>query len=201
MEIKMNNIDFIKSRRSVRKYKSTQVKKEDIITILETAHCAPSAMNQKPWEFLVITGEKILIMGEIFLPIVEQFASGWKPSNVKDSITRDEFISFSRNYGGAPVVIIVLFEKQDLPNFQKAFLESASAAMENLLLAATALGLGTCWMTGPLIDETALRKLLDIPESKEIVAVTPLGYPVETTGPVSHQYSEPELQGKIRWIE
>jgi nitroreductase len=197
----MEHIDFIKSRRSVRKYKSTLVKKEDIITILETAHCAPSAMNNKPWEFLVITGEKILTMGEIFLPIVEQFTSGWKSSNVKDSITRDEFISFSQNYGGAPVVIIVLFEKQDLPNFQKAYLESASAAMENLLLAATSLGLGTCWMTGPLINETPLRKLLSIPESKEIVAVTPLGYPVETPRPVSNQHTEPDLQEKIRWIE
>lgn len=197
----MKYIDFIKSRRSIRKFKPTQVKREDIITILETAHYAPSAMNHKPWEFLVITGEKILRMGEIFFPIVEQFSAGWKSSNVQDTISREEFLSFARNYGGAPVVIIVLFERQELENFQKAYLESACAAMENLLLAATALGLGTCWMTGPLADEVSLREILNIPKSKEIVAVTPLGYPVETPKSTYEQQFGPELQKKIRWIE
>jgi nitroreductase len=51
------------------------------------------------------------------------------------------------------VVIVVLTDAADAPNFRRANIESASAAMENLLLAATALGLGTCWMTGPLQDE------------------------------------------------
>lgn len=197
----MDFIDFIKSRRSVRKYKPTQVRREDIITILEIAHSAPSAMNHKPWEFLVITGEKILKMGEKFFPIVEQFSAGWKSSNVQDTISREEFLSFARNYGGAPVVIIVLFERQEHANFQKAYLESACAAMENLLLAAAALDLGTCWMTGPLADEVSLRELLDIPKSKEIVAVTPLGYPVENPRTNPQQQLGPELQKKIRWIE
>ena len=197
----MEIIDVIQSRRSVRKYRSDPVRREDIITILEAAHSAPSAMNHKPWEFLVITGEKVLKMGESFLPIVEQFSAGWKSSNVNGSISRDEFLTFARYYGGAPVVIVILFEKQALPNFQKAYLESASAAMENLLLAATALGLGTCWMTGPLADEESLREILDIPETKEIVAVTPVGYPVEEPGQVSTPTLIPNLENKIRWIE
>ncbi len=201
MDSNMDIIDVIKSRRSVRKYRSDPVRREDIITILEAAHSAPSAMNHKPWEFLVITGEKILKMGENFLPIVEQFSAGWKLSNVQGSISRDEFLTFARYYGGAPVVIVILFEKQSHENFQKAYLESASAAMENLLLAATARGLGTCWMTGPLADEESLRRIIEIPETKEIVAVTPVGYPLETPGPVPDQYSGGDLESKIRWIE
>ncbi len=197
----MDIINVIKSRRSVRKYRSDPVRREDIITILEAAHAAPSAMNHKPWEFLVITGEKILEMGESFLPIVEQFSAGWKSSNVGGSISRNEFLTFARYYGGAPVVIMIVYEKQSIPNFQKAYLESASAAMENMLLAATALGLGTCWMTGPLADEESLRGILDIPERNEIVAVTPVGYPLETPGSGADQYSGTDLESKIRWIE
>ena len=75
------------------------------------------------------------------------------------------------------MVIVVLTDTANTPDFFKANIESASAAMENLLLAATALGLGTCWMTGPLRDEAALRRILSIPDTKEIVAVTPLGFP------------------------
>lgn len=85
------------------------------------------------------------------------------------------------------------------PALRKANLESASAAMENLLLAATALGLGTCWMTGPLRDEQALRGILAIPEVKEIVAVTPLGYPQGT--PNDQPRLDPALKQKVWWVE
>ena len=197
----MEIFHVIRNRRAVRDYQSTPVKREDIITILEAADQAPSAMNRKPWEFLVITGEKIQKMGESYLPIVERFSANWNPTYTKSTTTREEFIAFSRNYGGAPVVIVVLIEAQKLPNFRKAFLESASAAIENMLLAAFALGLGTCWMTGPLDDEKSLRIILEIPETKEIVAITPLGYPMEIPGTRESQEAGSELLGKIRWIE
>jgi len=71
--------------------------------------------------------------------------------------------------------------------------------MQNLLLAATALGLGTCWMTGPLQDENELKCILEIPKDKEIVAVTPLGYPDGITeAPPRH---DPALERNVRWVE
>jgi nitroreductase len=59
-------------------------------------------------------------------------------------------------------------------------LESVAAAFTQLLLAAANEGLGTCWMTGPLNNEAELRAVLDIPATKELVCLTPLGYADES---------------------
>jgi nitroreductase len=92
-----------------------------------------------------------------------------------------------------------MIHTDDNPNFRKADLESASAAMENLLLAATALGLGTCWMTGPLRDEKTLRRILSVPDDREIVAITPLGYPEKISA--APPRIDPAMEQKARWVE
>ncbi|MDD1694489.1 MAG: nitroreductase family protein [Methanoregula sp.] len=194
----MDVFEAIHERRAVRKYLPDPVPKTDIHTILDAANWAPSAMNRQQWEFLVVTGKKIREMGKIYQEIIEEYTKNWDPSPLRGSLSREEFIRFAGNYGGAPVVIVVLTDAADTPDFFKANIESASAAMENLLLAATALGLGTCWMTGPLRDEKALRRILSIPENKEIVAITPLGYPEGT--PNDQPRLDPGLEEKIRWV-
>jgi len=189
----------IKTRRAVRRYRPTPVKKEDIAKVLSAANWAPSAMNRQQWEFIVVTGKKILEMGESYRAIIEEFTRNWDPSPLRGSLSREEFLRFAATYGDAPVVIVVLTDAAESDDFRKANLESASAAMENLLLAATALGLGTCWMTGPLRDEAALRRVLGIPATKEIVAVTPLGYPLGSRG--FQPRLDPDLKTKVRWVE
>ena len=195
----MNVIEAIHRRRAVRQYRPDPVKKEDIHTVLDAANWAPSGMNRQPWEFVVITGKKILEMGESYRRVSEEYTKNWDVSPMRGSLTKEEFIRFAETYGSAPVVIVVLTDKDDNPDLRKANLESASAAMENLLLAATELGLGTCWMTGPLRDEKALRGILAIPDEKEIVAITPLGYPQEI--PREQPRLDPRLERKVRWVE
>jgi nitroreductase len=195
----MNVIEAIHRRRAVRQYCPDPVKKEDIHTVLDAANWAPSGMNRQPWEFLVVTGKKILDMGESYRRVSEEYTRNWDASPTRGSFTKEEFIRFAETYGGAPVVIVVLTEKDNNPDLRKANFESASAAMENLLLAATELGLGTCWMTGPLRDEKALRGMLAIPEEKEIVAITPLGYPQAIPG--EQPRLDPWLERKVRWVE
>jgi nitroreductase len=189
----------IHTRRAVRKYLPDPVPKEEIRRILDAANWAPSAMNRQQWEFVVVTGKKIAEMGNSYRVIVEEFTRNWDASPMRGSLSREEFIRFAGTYGGAPVVIVVLTDVADTADFRKANLESASAAMENLLLAATALGLGTCWMTGPLRDENALRRILAIPDDKEIVAVTPLGYPEGTPG--DQPRLDLALERNVRWVE
>jgi nitroreductase len=195
----MELFEAIHTRRAVRKYLPDPVLKTDIHTILDAANWAPSAMNRQQWEFLVVTGKKIRGMGESYRAIIEEYTKNWDPSPLRGSLSREEFIRFAGNYGGAPVVIVVLTDTADTDDFRKANIESASAAMENLLLAATALGLGTCWMTGPLRDEKALRRILAIPDTKELVAVTPLGYPAGE--PAGQPRLDPGLEQKVRWVE
>jgi nitroreductase len=195
----MEILEAIRSRRAVRQYRPDPVKKEDIHTILDAANWAPSGMNRQPWEFIVVTKGKIREMGKSYHSTLTEYLENWDISPMRDSITKEAFIRFAEIYGGAPLVIVVLVKADPLPNFRKADLESASAAMENLLLAATALGLGTCWMTGPLRDEKTLRTTLAIPPDREIVAITPLGYPEEI--PRDQPRLDPALDQKVRWVE
>jgi nitroreductase len=195
----MNVIEAIHRRRAVRKYCPDPVRKEDIHTILDAANWAPSGRNLQQWEFIVVTGKKIREMGESYQAVSEEYTQNWDSSPMRGSLSREEFIRFAGTYGGAPVVIVVITDITDIPAFHKMNIESASAAMENLLLAATSLGLGTCWMTGPLRDEKALHRILAIPDDKEIVALTPLGYPQGT--PKDQPRLDPTLERKVRWIE
>ncbi len=193
----MEFFDLIKNRRSIRKYRTQPVDKEDILKILDAANWAPSAMNLQPWEFIVVSGESLKPLANSYKSVVEEFTS--KLEDDGEIISNDEFIKFASNFGGAPIIIVVLTKASDESNERKAYLESASAAMENLILAAADLGLGTCWMTGPLRDALSLRRILDIPPNKELVAVTPLGYPDEV--PIPLPRIDAELKQKIRWID
>jgi len=195
----MDVIKAIFHRRAVRLYRSDPVSREQVHAVLDTANQAPSGLNRQPWEFLVVTGEKIREMGKSYHSTLTEYLNNWEASPMSRSLSRDEFIRFSETYGGAPVVIVVLVKADPIQNFRKADLESASAAMQNLLLAATALGLGTCWMTGPIRDEKTLRQILAIPDDREIVAVTPLGYPEKI--PDAPPRHDPDLVNKVRWVE
>lgn len=127
-------------------------------------------MNWQPWEFIVVSGDLIKPLGNSFRDAVEKMIG-----ESEETDFNDEFAEFAAHYGGAPVVIVVLTKTSSELNEKKASIESASAAMQNLILAAADLGLGTCWMTGPLRNERSMRDILDIHDDKEIVAVTLLG--------------------------
>ena len=143
----MEFFDVIKSRRAVRKYKPDMVSKEDIVKILDAGNWAPSGRNLQQWEFVVVSGEKKREIGESYAAIAAGYTADWEAS------ARESFINYARTYGRAPHIIVVLTDASDVPGIRKMHLETGSAAMENIVLAARALGLGTCWMTGPLQDE------------------------------------------------
>jgi nitroreductase len=195
----MDVFEAIRRRRAVRHYRPDPVSREKILTVLDAANQAPSALNRQQWEFLIVTGKKILEMGRSYRSTLDEYLAHWDASPMRGFITRNEFIRFAETYGSAPVVIVVLTPTDEIANFRKANLESASAALENLLLAATAVGLGTCWMTGPLRDEKTLRRILPVPDNREIVAITPLGYPEEI--PPAPPRIDPALEQKARWVE
>jgi len=190
---------LVKSRRSVRKYKSQAVAKEDILKILDAANWAPSAMNWQPWEFIVISGERLKQLGDSYKKVVNSFSQELYQKDDSKVISGDEFIKFAASYGGAPVIIVLLVKTANTPDAQNANIESGCASMQNLVLAAANLGLGTCWMTSPLDDESTLRHILDIPNDRKMVAVTPLGYP--DTTPEALPRKDPALKDIIKWLD
>jgi nitroreductase len=199
----------IKTRRSVRKYKSKPVPKESILEVLEAANLAPSATNRQPWEFLVVHRSYLdgldQLLREAFAGRVAGVSEDTLRHAIKDlPIPVDKngdklkgLGHFYRTLGGAPVAIVVYVPKETDPWVWKNNISDASAATENLLLAAWDKGLGTCWLTGPLKTRAdMIASFLGIDEDREIVAIVALGYP-------DHKPTMPPKQNvnqKVRWI-
>jgi nitroreductase len=173
----MQVYEAIRDRRSVRRYKKDPVPREVIERIMDMAVWAPSGMNRQNWFFLVITGEKKASLVEIiaksyrFIEPVLQKVFAEKPGAIQ--FTK----AFFERLGDAPVVIFAYYTATK--EKAETSIQSVAAAVQNLLLAAHAEGLGACWMTGPLHVADEINEFLAI-EDKTLVAVISLGYPDET---------------------
>lgn len=160
----------IYTRISVRKFKPTPVEKEKILAVLRAAMQAPSAGNQQPWEFYVVTDPKKLEA----LSSASQYATPVKK---------------------APVAIVAAYRK-DLWMPVYADIDM-SIAMENLWLETTTQGLGGVWLgIAPLEDRMEyVEKIVGIPENQRAFALFPLGYPDENR-PQQDRYDE----NRIHWM-
>ena len=174
----MDTREALMTRRSIRRYKADPIPENDLKEILEAGLAAPSAINLQHWYFVAVQSPEALeevrqIMGgvvEKFTPVLEQrFAR--HPEQV--GIT-NKFLS---TLGGAPVCVLVFLLKPDYPDRDGA-MQSVSAAIENLMLAAWEKGIGSCWMSaaqrmgfGPEIQAKYA------PGKGEFVSAIALGYP------------------------
>ncbi|MFA5164508.1 MAG: nitroreductase family protein [Candidatus Omnitrophota bacterium] len=177
-------LSVIYRRHSIRQFRDTPVGDELIRTVLDAANKAPSAHNQQSWKFIVIKGEKKRELAEL---VTEQSANFPKPSS---SILR----MAARSIISAPVVIAVMntgtliahgtelfsIEKDKAADFFRTMeIQSSAAAVENLLIAATSLGLGSVWLGVLFLIKDKVLEFFG--EAKgEFMAVIPVGYPLET---------------------
>ena len=155
----MDALQAIMTRRSVRSYTPQSVSPDLIIKLMEAAMQAPSACNQQPWQFIVITDRKTLDE----LPTIHPHAE----------MTRQ-----------AALAVIVCGDLS-LENCKGYWAQDCSAATQNLLLAAHALGLGAVW-TGiyPVEDRVAaFRKTFGLPAHVVPLCLVPIGYPAEPVPP------------------
>lgn len=147
-------MNHIYSRVSIRKYQDRPVEKEKTFAILKAAMQAPSAANQQPWEFYVVTNKEKLAA----LSTVHPYAGMTK---------------------NAPAAIVAVYRKDCmLPAYAQIDL---SIAMENLWLETDAQGLGGVWLGIAPQEERmqAVEKILDIPDTLRAFAIFPYGYPAE----------------------
>lgn len=189
----MEFYDVVHKRRAIRQFKPDMVPQDVVMRVLDAANWAPSGMNMQQWGFIVASGEKKKQLGECYGKAAEKMFQGM------DEERRKMMVNSAREFNGAPIVIVALTVADPNPFQGKMHLESASAALENLLLAACAEGLGTCWALGPLLEEAEIRRILNIPPEKEIVALTPLGYPA--VDPPAPLREDPDLAKKFTWVE
>ena len=178
----MNTMDAIFARRSVRSYKSEPIPDDVLSDILEAGLYAPSAVDLQPWYFVAVKSEEAMrrllqIMADVsekMRPVLEaRFANN--PEVVQDT-TR-----FLLQLGGAPVCVLAFQYKSDYKKTMESIVESVSAAIENMLIAATEKGLGSCWLTAPL--ETGMAEELRqafAPNNGRLLAVVTFGYAERT---------------------
>lgn len=181
-------LETIKRRHSVRLFTNEPIPDEYLHTILNAANMAPSAHNQQSWRFIIIKGQKKKELVELVNSKAAEFP---KSSSVLLRMA-------SRSIAGAPVVIAVantgeliehgtkLFQidqEQAFDFFRTMEIQSSAAAVQNLLLAATSLGLATVWLGILFLIKDEVLELLG--ERKgEFMAVIPIGYPAkESNGP------------------
>jgi len=145
--------DAIATRRSIRQFQDRPVAEEHIQALIEAAMQAPSAGNQQPWHFVVITDRMQL-----------------------DAIP--SFHPYSKMLLQAPVAILVCGDPAGAP-WPDFWVQDCSAATQNLLLAARDRGLGTVWTGVYPVEErmAGCRRLLEIPEHILPFALIPVGWP------------------------
>ncbi|MHB9032583.1 MAG: nitroreductase family protein [Anaerolineae bacterium] len=150
-------LDAIFRRRSIRRYADTPVEADKLHLLLEAAMAAPSACNLKPWEFIVVTEPE-------------------QVNRLRACIGRTN----GRTYN-APAVLVVCGNTGKIPWQGDAGQLDCAAAIENLMIAAPALGLGTVWIGD--FDPPAVKALLGIPEQVQVISLVCLGYPAEAKEP------------------
>jgi coenzyme F420-0:L-glutamate ligase/coenzyme F420-1:gamma-L-glutamate ligase len=180
-------LDLVRSRRSIRRYDGQPVPRELIDQLLEAAIWAPSAHNRQPWRFAVVTGTEV--KARLATAMGARLRADLARDGVSpDAIERDTTRSYAR-ITGAPVVILVCLSMADMdayPDTRRKRAEYTMAvqgtamAVQNLLLAAHAAGLGACWMCAPLFCPDIVRETLDLPADWEPQALITLGWPAET---------------------
>jgi nitroreductase len=185
-----DHIRFIKERRSIRNFKAIMPKDEEIIQIIESAGYAPSPTNLQPWKFLIIKSESI--KRKMVEAVQRKIGSRIQETKNTPSDELTDYCSYFTFFQNAPVIIVPLYKPYPssvyaylMDEEEEEFLDmgnalgimSASAATQNLLLAAHSLGLGGCWMHGPLWARAELREILGVKEPWEILAIVPIGVP------------------------
>ncbi len=184
--------NILRARRSIRVFRDEPVSDDAVLRLLEAAQVAPSAGNRQPFRWMVV--RRADTKRRMVEAVKEEIAD-------RIRITRPDLLSDADGYASqvvgfvhAPVVIVPVYlswrgtgVSSSSPPIGSSVLDadlrdnlfSVAAAITQMLLAATAVGLGACWMTGPLVAESRLVSLLGISPGWRMAGVIPLGIPDE----------------------
>lgn len=148
----------LKERRSVRSYRDEPVEEEKLTKVLEAARVSPSAGNRQQWKFMVVKDTE-------------------KRKRLAEAACGQSFIA------QAPVVLVACATEAEaiMTCGQPAYTVDVSIAFAYMILQACELGLGTCWIGA--FHEDEVKKILSVPESIRVVAMSPLGYSAHPISP------------------
>ena len=191
----MDMLELIKSRRSIRVFEQEKPSRTVIQECLEAAIWAPNPTNQQPWEFIVLTGEKLAgvnaCIEEHFFERMQSGGSTDLPEPCEkrkdeimgaisqaadqEGIDSGQFFEKMLRFFDAPVAVLFLHYARA----EDSYKYGTAAALQNFLLAAHARGLGTCWLGIVTICQEDIKALLEIPDDKTLLGGVAVGLPVK----------------------
>ncbi len=183
--------EVIKIRKSIRKYKNDDIKKEIIEDLIDNARLAPSAKNRQPWEFLIVKNNTKNQIADIMLDKENKskISLERKIYNANSSVKKTAYIIKE-----APILILVFRPKDD--NWIIGDSLSIGASIEHICLRATDLGLGSLWIRDIVYTKEEIAKLVN-KSHKELISAISIGY--------SNENSKPRIKKKLskvmEWYE
>jgi nitroreductase len=199
----------LESRCSVRVFTPEKIKNEDLREMVRLGAMAPSVNNYQPWKFIVITNRAIL---QKMATIVSEKISGLPANNSQTSaniISQVEW--FATFFRQAPALIALIMDKSEtvleksvtlspeeinrMRNFPD--IQSAGACIQNILLAATDLGYGACWLSAPLMAKEELENVLEIQSSSSLMAFVAVGKSLHPPKPKNRK----NIDDILSWME
>jgi nitroreductase len=193
----MELYEAINKRHSVREYENKKIPKNILKKLIIAASKAPSAKNEQPWKFYIVSKNKDLnkikkILKEIVIK------NNFKFDNLKPKL-RKVAEGFYNNLGNAPCIIFVYkTKKENAPSYQELNdIAGISCAIENLMLSAVEENLGSCWM-GTFNKENKISKLVNAKKNEKLIASIILGYPKEGYSPLIRE--KKKLKNIVKFI-
>ncbi len=190
-------LEGLMTHRAMRRYTDEPVSEEDIWTCLRAAVQAPSGGNIQPYQFLIVQDpDTKLALAEIYRRGWARYGAAIAPTEFPDDATRSSWernnratVHLAENLEHLPVLVLVRMPSIDMtveddegPMPVGPTHASVYPAVQNFMLAARSLGLGTTMTTLHRIYEDEVRQLCDIPARYEVLALLPLGYPTGNWG-------------------
>ncbi len=185
----MDALEDIFSRHSISKVRPDPVPRELIEKLLAAAVQAPNHFRVRPWRFFVLSGEARNRLGDVMAQALKQR---------HPDATGTELDAERAKPLRAPVLIAVGVDRPSEPKvIEMENICATAAAVENILLAANALGLGAMWRTGPAARDPEVKKFLGLNPDQELIAFVYVGYPDVMPEP----RERPSFEDRTVWME
>lgn len=197
----MDLAEAIVNRRTIRKYRDRDVPDDLLVQAFDLARWAPSGGNFQTWKFLVVKNREIIKGVADAVQEKVNTLTSW-PEAEEHRETAERYRENASFFREAPVLIValtseyksvvdlILSKRGERDPLAKEMIEDRRSAptsiqqmggfVAHLLLILHTMGLGTCWMSGPLIAKKKIEGILGIGEGWNLVALVPVGYPVES---------------------
>jgi nitroreductase len=179
-------LEGINTLRSVRQFKPDPVPRETLNKILEAASKAASGSNTQPWEFIIVQDPRM--KARLTKPMLETWMKRLAGANLSARMREvyDQATEMLRNTEKVPTIIFCCFDLNRVSKSEEVRYASVLPAVQNLMLAAHAVGLGTCLTVHGSTStrgESEVKKILGVPDHVKIACLVYLGYPARKHGP------------------